>query len=296
MFGDWRFVSKWSLVPLRSKLDFLTSGSRGWAEYYRDNGGRFLRIQNVKHDELDLSDLAFVEAPTTAEARRTRVKSGDVLLSITADLGRTAVVPDDIGEAYINQHLAILRSSKLNPRFLSAALASPAGQAEILKKNREGVKAGLNFDDVRSIRISDAPLDVQHAFSRRMSGVDKLTVLIPRPIGRSSTHCSFRFRASCIQRGTRRSKSSGGAEWPGSRMSQFAFLSAEFPEVFAHASKAESLALSDARAACFYARLALEVAVAWLYKRDSSLRNPYETTLAARIHEATFKVLVGTRW
>ena len=76
-------------------------------------------------------------------------------------------------------------------------------------------------------------------------------------------------------------------------MSQFAFLSAEFPEVFAHASKAESLALSDARSACFYARLALEVAVGWLYKRDSSLKDPYETTLAARIHEATFRTLVG---
>jgi type I restriction enzyme S subunit len=175
MFGDWRVAqSRWPLVPLGSKLDFLTSGSRGWAEYYRDNGGRFLRIQNVKRDELDLSDLAFVEAPSTAEARRTRVKSGDVLLSITADLGRTAVVPADIGEAYINQHLAILRSSKVDSRFLSAALASPAGQADIMKKNREGVKAGLNFDDVRSIRIPDTPLAIQQAFSERMSEVDKL--------------------------------------------------------------------------------------------------------------------------
>jgi type I restriction enzyme R subunit len=77
-------------------------------------------------------------------------------------------------------------------------------------------------------------------------------------------------------------------------MSQFAFLSGEFPEVFAHASQAESLALSDPRAACFYARLALEVAVGWLYKRDSSLRDPYETTLSARIHEATFRALVGS--
>jgi type I restriction enzyme R subunit len=76
-------------------------------------------------------------------------------------------------------------------------------------------------------------------------------------------------------------------------MSQFAFLSAEFPEVFAHASQAESLALSDPRAACFYSRLALEVAVGWLYKRDSSLKDPYETTLSARIHEATFRTLVG---
>src|SRR5215203_3429381 len=75
--------------------------------------------------------------------------------------------------------------------------------------------------------------------------------------------------------------------------SQFAFLQPEFPEVFAHAGKAESLAQSDARAACFYARLALEVAVKWLYNHDSSLRDPYETTLSARIHEPTFRKVVG---
>jgi hypothetical protein len=51
--------------------------------------------------------------------------------------------------------------------------------------------------------------------------------------------------------------------WPGSRMSQFSFLFAEFPDVFTHASRAEGIALSDPRAACFYARLALEVGVNW---------------------------------
>ena len=76
-------------------------------------------------------------------------------------------------------------------------------------------------------------------------------------------------------------------------MSQFGFLSTEFAEVFAHASQAESLALSDPRSSCFYARLALEVAVSWLYARDSTLRDPFETTLAARIHEPTFRKLVG---
>jgi type I restriction enzyme R subunit len=76
-------------------------------------------------------------------------------------------------------------------------------------------------------------------------------------------------------------------------MSQFAFLSTEFPEVLEHASKAEDLAMSDPRSACFYARLALEVAVKWLYAGDSTLRDPFETTLAARIHEPTFQKLVG---
>ena len=50
-------------------------------------------------------------------------------------------------------------------------------------------------------------------------------------------------------------------------MSQFAFLALEFPEVHSLAARAEGMARTDARGACFYARLALETMVAWLYPR-----------------------------
>jgi type I restriction enzyme S subunit len=175
MFGDWsRPGFNGRLFQLGDRLDFLTSGSRGWAEYYRDIGSLFLRIQNVRHDELDLSDVAYVVPPRTAEALRTRVQSGDVLLSITADLGRTAVVPDGIGEAFINQHLSILRSSKIEPRYLSAAISSRAGQIDVQAKNREGVKAGLNFNDIRTLKIPDAEITMQRAFATRVAEIDKL--------------------------------------------------------------------------------------------------------------------------
>ncbi len=55
-------------------------------------------------------------------------------------------------------------------------------------------------------------------------------------------------------------------------MSQFAFLQAEFPDIFAHAARAENLAHADPRAAAFYGRLALETAVEWLYRRDRTLK------------------------
>jgi type I restriction enzyme, R subunit len=76
-------------------------------------------------------------------------------------------------------------------------------------------------------------------------------------------------------------------------MSQFAFLRAEFSDAHEHAAKAESLAHADPRAPCFYARFALEVIVKWLYRNEASLRDPYETTLSARIHEPSFQQLVG---
>lgn len=76
-------------------------------------------------------------------------------------------------------------------------------------------------------------------------------------------------------------------------MSQFSFLAAEFPDIFAHASRAEALARSDSRGAAFYCRLALETSVEWLYRHDGTLRSPYDSTLAALIAAPSFQTLVG---
>ncbi|MDX2272650.1 MAG: DEAD/DEAH box helicase family protein [Cyanobacteriota bacterium] len=76
-------------------------------------------------------------------------------------------------------------------------------------------------------------------------------------------------------------------------MSQFSFLQPEFTSVFEHARRAETLALSDPRAACFYARFALETAINWMYEHDRSLRKPYDNNLSALIHEPTFIAVVG---
>ncbi len=75
--------------------------------------------------------------------------------------------------------------------------------------------------------------------------------------------------------------------------SNFAFLSPEFRELAEPAIKSERLVMGDARAACFYARFALETAVHWLYKLDSGLRLPYDQSLGAMLHEPTFQRRVG---
>ena len=177
MFGDpVTNPMGWKVVTVGDEIGFLTSGSRGWAKYYAKDGDTFIRIQNLKDGQLDLGDIAFVNAPESAEARRTKVEPGDVLLSITADLGRTAVVPGGIAKAHINQHLAILRFTSLNPVFVSYQLASKGGQAQFDRLNREGVKAGLNFNDVKSIRLTNPPLDLQHRFAASVKSVEQQKV------------------------------------------------------------------------------------------------------------------------
>src|SRR2546430_654402 len=78
-------------------------------------------------------------------------------------------------------------------------------------------------------------------------------------------------------------------------MTNFGFLQAEWPQLFAEGQKGEALVIPDPRAACFYARRALELTVAWLYKSDPSLKLPYQDNLSALIHEPTFKNTVGAK-
>lgn len=55
-------------------------------------------------------------------------------------------------------------------------------------------------------------------------------------------------------------------------MSNFAFFRAEWPAFHEAATQAEALAYGDARAACFYARRTLELAMHWLYRSDPAVQ------------------------
>ncbi len=168
MFGDPIRMKTQLHFPFSNYIEFLTSGSRGWAKYYSNSGSVFLRINNVKDACLKLDDIVYVNVPNSAEANRTRVKAGDLLLSITADLGRTALVSKELEGAYINQHLALIRihpDKGLNSLFLTWYFTMPYGNAFIKKKNREGVKAGLNFDDIRGLQIVKPAIQLQKQFA-----------------------------------------------------------------------------------------------------------------------------------
>ena len=73
----------------------------------------------------------------------------------------------------------------------------------------------------------------------------------------------------------------------------FDFLRAEFAEIHESAVRSGAAALGDARASCFYARVAVESAVKWAFEHDRSLPQPYDTSLSSLLHEPAFKAAMG---
>jgi len=167
-----RMPATWEVRRLKQLTELVTSGSRGWAEFYADEGPIFIRITNLdrKSVDLELSNVQHVNPPVGSEGERTRVRAGDVLVSITADVGTVGIVPDGLGAAYVNQHTALIRpqSSSVEPRWLALALHSGVGQRQFAALLQGGTKLGLNLDDVRNLIVPVPPLADQRRLMRHI--------------------------------------------------------------------------------------------------------------------------------
>ena len=178
MFGDVMSNPKgWPISELSEYILFLTSGSRGWAQYFTDNGEYFITIKNVKNCRISLDDVQHIIPPDNAEAKRTKVQEGDLLISITADLGRTGVVTKEISEhgAYINQHLTCIRLNQdyVRPLYVAYYMESEAGKCQFQAKNQSAVKAGLNFNSINTLRLMVPPIELQDKFIFFVMQTDK---------------------------------------------------------------------------------------------------------------------------
>ena len=187
MFGDpVRNPMNWPVHRFSEYIEFLTSGSRGWAKYFSDNGEYFITIKNVKNCRITVADIQHVVPPNNAEAKRTKVQEGDLLISITADLGRTGVVSKEIAThgGYINQHLTCIRIKKdyLNPLYVAYYMESEAGKAQFQSKNQSAVKAGLNFSSINSLLLSVPSLDLQNTFVTFVKQTEKTKTTISRSL------------------------------------------------------------------------------------------------------------------
>lgn len=165
----------WNTRKIQDISSYITSGSRGWAEYYSKNGAIFIRIGNLTRENINLrfNDVVYVNPPENGEGMRTLVQVGDVLISITADLGIIGVVNESVGEAYVNQHVCLVRLGDIGwSRWVGHYLANEAAQKQFNANNDSGAKAGLNLSSIRSLEIALPPENERNKIVNALDSVD----------------------------------------------------------------------------------------------------------------------------
>jgi type I restriction enzyme S subunit len=168
----------WEITRLGNLAIKIGSGITplGGSHSYKKEGIPFIRSQNVLWGILDLSDVAYIDEVQNEKMSNSIVLRNDVLLNITgASIGRSCVVPSYIIKANVNQHVCIIRvvPDLLDSKFLKEFLLSHFGQKQIEQFQAGGNRQGLNFEQIKSFRITLPPLPEQQKIAEILSTWDK---------------------------------------------------------------------------------------------------------------------------
>ena len=151
------FTGEWKKCIIGELTTKVGSGvtPRGGEAVYKSEGHPFVRSQNIGLGHLILDDIAYIDEDTHQRQKNTELQLDDVLLNITgASIGRSALVNQQIVGGNVNQHVCIIRANKkLIPSFLCNFLLSQYGQKQIESFQAGGNRQGLNFEQIKSIKI-----------------------------------------------------------------------------------------------------------------------------------------------
>jgi type I restriction enzyme S subunit len=166
----------WEWVKFGDITKLVTSGSRGWKEYYSETGSVFIRSQDIKKDYLEYDTPAFVSLPPSTEGVRTRIEDNDLLMTITgANVAKVAHIQNAPSDAFVSQHVALIRLiDNALGQYLHKWLTAELGGRGLLLEFSYGAKPGLNLLNIRELLLPIPPMAQKQ---RIVAKVDELMVL-----------------------------------------------------------------------------------------------------------------------
>ncbi|MFD5795568.1 restriction endonuclease subunit S, partial [Streptomyces diastatochromogenes] len=119
---------------------------------YDPSGVPLIRIQDMAGNVIAREGLHYITPELDAEYSRSKLKGGEVLLSIQGTIGRAAIVPDDVAGANVSRTIAIIApDERVDPQFLRLYLL--AVEAQGAYQTTGSTRASLNIGTIRQMKV-----------------------------------------------------------------------------------------------------------------------------------------------
>jgi type I restriction enzyme S subunit len=172
------FPEEWTLANLGTLSAFITKGSTPttYGFSWQQDGILFLRSECVSENGLDLSQSMFISEAAHASLRRSEIKDGDLLITITGNVGRVVVFKNSAG-ANINQHIARVRivAPGVDRDFVYHFLSLPQYRTRLTS-----ITTGQAYPQISLKQVREAPIPLpptkteQEAIAKALSDADSL--------------------------------------------------------------------------------------------------------------------------
>ena len=164
--------SGWPLVPLGELVDIL-NGFAFKSDLYTDKGIRVIRITNVQKGYVKDDEPKYYPESARDEISKYKLKENDLLVSLTGNVGRVALLPASFLPAALNQRVACLRindNSQILDKYLFHLLNLDNFEEECINASRGVAQKNLSTEWLKTFEIPLPPLEVQAKIVTELDG------------------------------------------------------------------------------------------------------------------------------
>lgn len=147
---------QWDCAPLGNLVEEERGISYGIVQpgKHDDSGIPIVRVNNLRGGRILTDDVLRVAPDIESDYARTRLRGGEVLLSLVGTLGECAVVPKELAGWNVARAVAVIPpKTNIDPHWLAMCLRSTNIQALMRAWATTTVQATLNLRDVRRLPI-----------------------------------------------------------------------------------------------------------------------------------------------
>ena len=143
------------------------------------SGKPLIRVNNFRDTRIDLSDVMYIAPEIEAKYGRTRLKGGEVLLTIVGTVGQVAVVPSRFAGFNVARAVAVIHPlAHIEPEWIALCLRSPLSQHLLGSRANTTVQTTINLKDLRALPIPLPPADERLAISEFIGALDDRITLL----------------------------------------------------------------------------------------------------------------------
>lgn len=172
----WQYVFGYAPVKLKDIAISIKDGMHNLPKSLFDNGDYpILSAQNIHNGFIDFSTKRYVDINTfLKERRRTNIESGDILLTIVATIGRTAIIKDNT-DFLLQRSVCVIKPKRcVLPSYLKYYLDTSKTQAYMQSNAHGSAQAGLYLNQVAEIEIMLPTLKEQERIVSILDRFDSL--------------------------------------------------------------------------------------------------------------------------
>ena len=166
-------TDNWIKCPL-SHLVYVLNGYVFKSQKYVEDGIRVIRIANVQDGYIEDDKPVFYPYETQNEISNYMLDAGDLLMSLTGNVGRVALLTEDLLPAALNQRVACLRIKNNNivdREFLFYYFRQFSFQKECIDNAKGTAQLNMSTEWLKKYNISLPPLAEQ---KRIVEQIEKL--------------------------------------------------------------------------------------------------------------------------